>query len=154
MYPELLAFPRVEHAGTATTPAAVVGSVGFGVDIDRRRSVRRRTSARACDVSGQSRDRSQPDGSTDADVATRAIPRGFGCQRSRRNITHSSLADERPKLVIVALAAAHVIVENECISIEESAARRSRQHVYVGYVKSLFYRKVCKGEYLCLKIYN
>jgi len=148
MYPELLAFPRVEHAGTAATSAAVVGSVGFSVDIDRRRGVRRRTGARIGDVSGQSRDRSQPDGSTDADVATRAIPGGFGCQRSRRNVARSSLADERPKLVIVALAAAHVIVENECISIEESAARRSRQHIYLGYVKhfSLLYRKVCKEE--------
>lgn len=123
MHPELLAFPRVEYAGTAATPAAVVGSVSFGVDIDRRRGIRRRTDARVGDVSGQSRNRSQPDGSADADVATRAIPGGSRCQRPRRDVAHSSLADERSELVVVALAAAHVVVENECVSIEESAGR-------------------------------
>lgn len=132
MHPELLAFPRVEYAGTAATSSTVVGRVDFGVDVDRRRGVRRHTGARVCDVSGQSWNRSQPDRSADADVATRAIPGGFGCQRSRRDVAHSSLADERSELVVVALAAAYVVVENECVSIKEFAGRRSRQHVYLG----------------------
>lgn len=138
MHPELYTFPRVEHAGIAATPATVIGSVSVSVDIDRRRGVRRRIGARVDDVAGQSwdRDRSQPDGPTDADVATRAIPGGSRCQRSRRDVAHPTLADERSKLVVLALA--YVTVEIERVSIEESATRRGRQHVNLGYVKSLF----------------
>lgn len=94
MHSELHAFPRVEHAGIAATPAAVVGSVSIGLDIDRRRGVRWHTGARAGDVSGQSRDRSQPDGSADADVATRAISGRSRRQRSRRDVAHPSLTNE------------------------------------------------------------
>lgn len=131
MHPELHAFPRVEHAGIAATPATVVGSVGvgIGVNIDRRRGVHRRPGTRAGDpdVAGQCRGGrgwSQPDGSADADVATRAIPGGSRCQRSRRDVAHPSLTDERSKLLVVALA--HVADAIERLSIEESATRRGR----------------------------
>lgn len=134
MHTELHTIPRVEHAGITATPATVVGSIGVGVsvDIDRRRGVHQCTGARVGDVTGQSRGRgwSQSDGSADADVATRAIPGGSGCQRSRRDVAHPSLTDERSELVVVALA--HVTVENERVSIEESATRRGCQHVNLG----------------------
>lgn len=133
MHPKLHTFPRIQYAGTAATAATVVGSLS--IDIDRRRGVRRRTDARASDVAGQSRDWNQSDGSADANVATRAISGGSRCQRSRRDVAYPSLADERPEFVVVALA--HVVVENERVSIEEFAARGSRQHVNLGFVKFL-----------------
>lgn len=135
MCSELHSFPRVEHAGTAAAPAVVVGSVG--VDIDRRRSVRRHVGAGDGDVAGQSR-RCQPDGSADADVATRAIPRGPGRQRSRRDVAHPPLADDRSELVVVVFPTSRVVDENERVPIEESAARRGRQHVDLGCVTNLY----------------
>lgn len=121
MRPELHAFPCVKHARITATPATVVGSVDLSLDIDRWRSVPERIGARADNVTGKLRDRSQSDGSTDADVATRAIPRGSRCQRSRRDVAHPSLVDERTELVVIAFPTTDVPLENECISIKESA---------------------------------
>lgn len=133
MRSELHAFSRVEHAGTPTTPAVVVG---VGVDIDHRCSVHRRIGSRIGNVASQlwSRARSQSDGSADANVATRAIPGGFRCQRSRRAVAHPPFADERSKLIVVTLP--NVTFKDECVAIEEFATRRSRQHVHLGCVKS------------------
>lgn len=122
MYPELHTYPRIEYAGTAATSATIVGSVN--VNIDRRRGVRRRSVARAGDVTGQSRDWSQPDGSADADVETCAISGRSRCQRSQRDVAHPSLTNQRPEFVIVAFA--HVAVENERVTIKKSAARGGR----------------------------
>jgi len=138
MHPELHAFSRVEHAGTSSTPATLVASVGIGVDIDRRC-----TGSRVGDVAGQFRSwaRNQPGGSADANVATRAIPGRSGCQRPRRDIAHPPFAGQRSKLVVIALSAANVAHKDERVAIEESAGRRSRQHVDLGYVKRSILRE-------------
>lgn len=149
MRPELHAFSRIEHAGAAAaTPATLVASIGVGVDIDRRRGLHRRTGSRIGDVAGQSRNRrrrrwirNQSDGSADADVATRAIPGGSGCQRSRRDdVARPSFADKRSQLVVVVAlpAPANVVaLKDEHVAIEEpAAARRSivvvTQYVHLG----------------------
>lgn len=124
MHPELHTYSRIKHAGTAATSATIVRSISINVNIDCWRSVGRCTIARTGDVTDQSRDWSQPDGSANADVETRAIPGGSRCQRSQCDVAHPSLADKRSEFLIVALA--HVAVESKRVTIKESSARGGR----------------------------
>lgn len=138
MHSELRAVPRLEHAGTTTTPSTVFGSVGVDLDIDRGRGER--------DTGGWVRPgigdvADEPDrqsgGPPDADVAAREVPGGPGRQRpwggyvvARPPLTY----DSRQELVVVALATTCRLVEGERVAIEEPAAGGSRWLVDLGCV--------------------